>query len=241
MKFKSVYILSGIIISSICVFMLWYFNSDVRAHDFSEIDKNSKAYMDAYKECQDFMASEKLEFKYPLGSDEYGATTEDIILNKEYGYGDFRSPCIVDDYNEQAGRWDGHFDFFKKKFGPDFLEKAKQKADSLDNLYRIKYYKENLGIIISSHLTKHYTADSVETWNLNLKWLDNTPFNFVFDTSGTEQQELNQIRTFKSTKTKKVEAVFIRVKWKTDCPFPYKDIPFVSIILDGYLNQVLQR
>lgn len=217
----------------------------MRTHDNSELypHTSSLSYTNAYDSIQKAISVQGLNYEYPALADKYGASTLELVLAKEFGYRYFVFSCIRTDLNADAGLVDGYTDAVKSKYGENFLEQAKRRADSIDRKFHSSS-KETLQFqgIAKAKLHKSWLNDSVEIAQMDLSWTNQTPFVLQLDTAYIRNYAFYEIKdsviyftgNFKLGDKRKstLPALAFTAYWKPESEYPYKDVPYTHFLLN---------
>lgn len=221
-------------------YFLWTHSRESSTH---YPDKASASYQNAFDSVQKVILRNGLNYEYPGLADEYGASTIELILAKEFGYRYFVFPCIRTDLNADAGFVDGYTDAVKSKYGDNFLEVAKLRADSIDHKFKSSTAdKLKFQGVAKAKLIKSWLNDSIEIAQMDLRWTNQTPFILQLDTAYLRDYAFYEIKdsviyftgNFRlGNKNKSIlPALAFTVYWKPDSEFPYKDVPYSRFLLN---------
>lgn len=206
-------------------------------------DTTSASYTNAYDSIQKVISTKGLNYEYPGLADNYGASTLELVLAKEFGFRHFVFSCIRTDLNADAGFVDGYTDAVKSKYGDNFLEKAKRRADSIDHKFHSSQKDKMLfQSITNAKLHKSWLNDSVEIAQMDLRWTNKTPYILQLDTAYIHNYALYEIKDsviyftatckFSDKGKSTLPALAFTAYWKPSSDYPYKDVPFTRFLLN---------
>ena len=177
-----------------------------------------------------------------------------LVLAFDYGTYDFsyRDPLLFLDIediemrNSRLGFEKAVDDYVKSKYGNDYLENARGKADSLIIEYNIAYLDSIIKKVIAKGYVRKMKNDTLEIGFFDKKVLDSLPFRVEIDTTGSfcnieffDFKESKENIWFYPTKRSTIDttkylmpAAYLKVFWdSTKTNYPYHKSIFKKVLL----------